>query len=160
LTGGINTLNFSRNSFGVTFNPGLDQGQPQLLDGTTQHILEVTGVFQTIIGTPFNDTFTAALPSFDPSTGTLGPATTIESGLGQDTCDGTLAINAQEDGAGSTYTESLGQAAVDELNQAIPILGGSTTNLAGFQATVTVNGGSSTVNTSVLTNVILNGSAS
>src|SRR5439155_16465467 len=31
LTGGINTLNFSRNSFGVTFNAGLNHGEIQHL---------------------------------------------------------------------------------------------------------------------------------
>jgi hypothetical protein len=157
VAGGNNTLDFSRTTFGVTFNAGLNQGQPQQLDTSGLNFVSVTGVFQTIIGTPFNDTFTAALPTFNPATGVITPGTTILSGLGQDTIIGTLGTSAREDGSGSQYVEMLNTGAAAELNQAISVLGGSTSDLAGFQANVAVNGGSSTVDTSLLTNVALGG---
>jgi hypothetical protein len=156
VTGGINTLNFSPTAFGVTFNAGMVQGQLQPLDPLSQHFLGVTGTFQTIVGTSFSDTLTAALPTFN--SGVIGPGTTIFSGLGQDTIYGTLGTKAQTDGGSSSYTQVLSSAAISELQSAISMFGGSTADLGGFSSSVTMNGDLSNVNISLLTNVTVNGS--
>jgi hypothetical protein len=150
VAGGQNTLNFAPTGFGVTYNAGI-QGQSQPLDST--HSLTVSGAFQTVDGTNFSDLFTAALPTFNPSTGFIGQGITIFSGLGQDTIIGTLGTNAQTDGAGSSYTQVLSSTAISDL---VAAFGSSATNLGGFVSTVTANGGSTTINASLLTNVTLN----
>src|SRR5262249_7000427 len=152
VAGGQNTLNFAPTGFGVTYNAGI-QGQSQSLDSTGQHSVTVSGAFQTVDGTNFSDLFTAALPTFNPSTGFIGQGTTIFSGQGQDTIIGTLGTNAQTDGAGSSYTQVLSSTAISDL---VAAFGSSATNLGGFVSTVTANGGSTTINASLLTNVTLN----
>jgi hypothetical protein len=158
LAGGVNTLNFSQTTFGVTFNAGLTQGQTQSLDGSGVNLLTATGNFQTVVGTPFADTLTAALPTFNPATGAVGPGTTILSGAGQDQVIGSLASTVETDGSGSAYTQVLSAAAVSELQAAVAKLGASPTDLASFASSVTATGGSSTVATSLLTSVTLSGS--
>jgi hypothetical protein len=69
LAGGTNSLNFSNNSFGVNFNANLSTTQS--LDGSgTTHLLTVSGLgsFQNLVGSPFNDTLYAAIPTV-PATG-------------------------------------------------------------------------------------------
>jgi hypothetical protein len=157
VTGGVNTLNFSPTSFGVTFDAGQTQGQTQALDSSGKNLLTVTGTFQNVIGTPFADTLTAALPTFDPTTGAVGPGTTIMSGLGQDKVFGTLATTAETDGGGSSYTQLVSTTAAAELQTAIAKLGASPTNLAAFSSSVTADGGSTSVAASLLTAVTLAG---
>ncbi len=155
MTGGTNVLSFSPTTFGVTFNAGTIQGQLQSLDSSNQHFLGVTGVFQTVVGTSFSDTLTAALPTFN--SGVIGPGTTIFSGLGQDTIYGTLGTKAQTDGSGSSYTQVLSADAVNELKADISMFGGSPDNLGGFESSITANAGLTAINISLLTNVTLNG---
>jgi hypothetical protein len=155
--GGVNTLNFSPTSFGVTFDAGMTQGQNQPLGGSNSNVLTVTGSFQTVVGTAFADTLTAALPTFNSTTGVVGPGTTIHSGLGQDRVFGSLASNVETDGSGSTYSQVITPAAASELQAAIGTLGGSPASLSGFSSSVMVTGGSSTLATSLLTSVTLAG---
>jgi hypothetical protein len=158
LAGGVNTLNFSQTTFGVTFNAGQIQGQTQSLDGSGVNLLTVTGSFQAVVGTPFADTLTAALPTFNPTTGAVGPGTTIRSGGGQDQVIGSLGSTVDTDGSNSTYTQVLSTAAVSELQAAIAKLGATPADLAPFASSVNATGGSSTVATSLLTAVTLSGS--
>jgi hypothetical protein len=157
VTGGVNALNFSPTSFGVTFDAGLTQGQTQTLDSSGRNLLTVTGTFQTVVGTAFADTLTAALPTFNAITGAVGPGTAILSGLGQDRIYGSLGTTAETDGSGSAYTQVLSAGAVSELEAAIARLGASPGNLAAFGSMVIATGGSSAVSTSLLTAVNLAG---
>jgi hypothetical protein len=160
VTGGMNTLNFSPTSFGVTFDDSQNQGQTQNLDGTGQHILQITGLFQTIVGTNFNDTLTAYLPAFNSSTGALAQGTTIICGPGQDKVYGTLGTTVSGGGAGTTYTQVLSSQATSDLTTAIQKLGASTSALASFATSVQTNAASSQVTGGVLTNVTLGGAGS
>jgi hypothetical protein len=157
VTGGQNTLNFSLSTSAITFNAGLDRGESQQLDTTGQDFLAVTGIFQTIVGTNFNDTLTAALPAYNPTTGTLGQGTTILAGTGQSQINGTLGTTARSSGNGSAYTQQLSTQAVSDLTSAIQMLGASTSALTSFASSVQMNGGSSQVTASLLTNVTLGG---
>jgi SdrD B-like domain/RTX calcium-binding nonapeptide repeat (4 copies) len=62
VTGGENTLNFAPTQFGITFNPNLNQGQMQQLDGSGTHFAAISGTFQNIVGTGKNDTLFAPDP--------------------------------------------------------------------------------------------------
>src|SRR5262249_4042761 len=157
VTGGINTLNFSPTAFGVSFNAQTVQGQFQSLDSSGTHMLSVTGTFQNIVGTNFNDTLTAALPTFSPGMGTVGMGTTIMSGLGQDTVFGTLGTKAAPDCSGSQYIQVVSPTAVSELLSAIGEFGGGPNALGGFASTVLANGGSSSVSVSLLTTASFSG---
>jgi hypothetical protein len=160
VAGGENTLNFSPTGFGVTFDDSQNQGQTQSLDATGQHILQVTGTFQTIVGTNFNDTLTAYLPAFNPVTASLAQGTTIICGPGQDKVYGTLGTTVTGGGAGSTYTQQVSSQAASDLTTAIQVLGASTSALAAFSSSVQMTSASSQVTGSVLTNVTLSGTSS
>jgi hypothetical protein len=155
--GGQNTLNFSPSSSAVTFNAGLDHGEQQQLDSSGQDVVAVTGIFQTIVGTNFNDDLTAALPAFNPTTATLAQGTTILAGTGQSKIHGTLGTTAKSSGNGSSYSQQLSTQAVSDLTTAIQQLGASTSGLTSFASSVQMNGGSSLVTASLLTNVTLGG---
>jgi hypothetical protein len=152
VTGGVNTLNFAPTQFGINFNAGI-QNQAQSLDSTGTHNLSISGTFQNIVGTNFNDTLFAAVPAFDPTTMTIGPGTNITEGVGQDKVFGTLATTVMEPGASSQFTQTLGAAALGVLDQ----VGTSATMLNELRSTVNMTGGNSSAQAGVLTNLTLGG---
>jgi hypothetical protein len=105
VTGGLNTLNFSTNTFGITFNANLNQGQLQSLDSTSTHFLGITGSFQNLVGTNFNDTLVAPLPTLPTSVTatTLNSfRSTVDGGGGNDTLYGTLMSTVTASGTGTS----------------------------------------------------------
>lgn len=156
VTGGRNRLNFSNTTFGVTFDAGINDGTPQMLEDSGEHVLVLTGQFQEVVGTGFGDVLIADEPTFDADTGDVGEGTTIDSGLGADLVIGTLATHATLGGSNSQYTQSLSTTALDTLRQALAF-GASPTVLGAFGATVATAGGFSSVIASVMTTVDLGG---
>jgi hypothetical protein len=158
MAGGTNTLNLSTNTFGVTFDASLTNGTPQPLDSTGLHMLSVSGQFQTVVGSSFNDKITAAPAMFDPTTGTVGAGTTIITGGGQDTIVGSLGTKATILGSGSSYTQALSSTALSTLAQAVQF-GASAGVLSGFGSSVSAGGGFATISAGILTNVNLSGNS-
>jgi len=104
VAGGVNTLNFSTNTFGVAFNANLNQGQPQSLDLSGTHFLNVTGTFQNLVGTGFGDTLAAAVPVL-PATVTAATLNNYRSTItepgGTNTLYGTVMTTVTASGAGN-----------------------------------------------------------
>src|SRR5262249_54900981 len=93
----------------------------------------------------------AAPPTFNPTTGQVGPGTTILGGSSQQTVYGTLGTTAVLPGANGQYVEALSTAAASELEAAIAMFGANPSALAGFGSVVSVTGGFASIATSVLT---------
>jgi hypothetical protein len=106
VTGGTNALNFSTNTFGVTFDVSLNNNQTQTLDPTDTtptHFLSVLGTFQSFVGSNSNDVFSA-------STGTVSNLS-FDGGLGTDTfmADGANITGVSFSGEGAdTFIASSG----------------------------------------------------
>jgi len=150
VTGGVNTLNFAPTQYGVNFNAALDQGQMQALDATGSHFLAISGAFQNIVGTNFNDTLYAADPIFN---GLTYAGTNITEGTGQDKIFGTLATTVMAPGSDSQFTQTLDQADLNILSQ----VGANATMLGALRSTVQMTGGKSFAQAGVLTNLTLSG---
>jgi hypothetical protein len=93
-----------------TFHP-LDSTNPNT------HILAVSGTFQNIIGTKFNDTLYAADPTYNSFTQVLGPGSNINSGFGQDKIFGSLATTATTLGSGSQFIQAFDPTTLNLLSQ-------------------------------------------
>jgi hypothetical protein len=156
LAGGRNTLNFSNTSFGVTFDAGINDGTAQLLDDSGDHVLALTGQFQEVVGTGFDDVLTADEPAFDSGTGFVSEGTTIDAGVGADVVIGTLATKATLGGSFSQYTQSLSSLAIEMLREALEF-GASPSVLGAFGASVASAGGFTTVTAGMMTSVDLGG---
>jgi cyclophilin family peptidyl-prolyl cis-trans isomerase len=97
-TGGYNTIDFSKDTAGVTVNLGLDKGQAQTIVpwGTT---LSITGVINKLIGSAYANTLTG------------GPAATTEivGGAGNDTITGGSGDNILIGGGADTIVGGAGR---------------------------------------------------